>query len=124
MVPLGEAERKNRPFLEEPGCSLFRLLILTHPDGAQAQDGHLEAVPVAQAVEGQKFGIFTVAGRVPATVGIAAGIFLGRQQLGKDLLLADEFDKLTVPDLLAVIIENPGLAHLFEEGHSIVHDGS
>ncbi len=45
--PLGEAEREDGAFFQELGGLPLGLFVRAHPDGAQPQNGHLEAVPVA-----------------------------------------------------------------------------
>ena len=55
-----------------------------HPDGAQAEDRHLEAEPVPQAAEDREFRILVIAGRVPAAgVRIAPCILFGNERLGE-----------------------------------------
>ncbi len=53
VLPLGEAEGEDPAVLQVLGGLLLYLLVLAHPDGAEAQDRDLPGVPVGQAVEGR-----------------------------------------------------------------------
>ncbi|MCK7514229.1 MAG: hypothetical protein MZV70_66235 [Desulfobacterales bacterium] len=122
MRSFGQTKGEDRSFFEQLGSLFLGLFIRAHPDGAQAQDADLEAVPVTQPVKGQQFTVFAVAGRVPAAVRITAGILARGEQLGEDLFFADKIDEFAVPDLLIEILRESGLTHLFEEGNGFVHN--
>ena len=121
VCSFGETESKDRPFPEKLGRFLLGLLVLTHPDGLQAEDGHLEAIPVTQAIKDQEFAVGDVAGRIPTPIRITVTIGLGCKQLGKDSFFFNKIDKLLVSNLFIEILEEPGLPHGFEESDCLCH---
>ncbi len=121
--PLRKAEGEDGAVLQKSRRFLFGRFVTAHPDGAKAENGHLEAVPVAEAVKGQQFAEFAVSGRIPAAVGIV-GVFLRREQLVEDLLLFQKIEELPVPDAAPVVLRQLGLAHpIFKKIDGLVHDG-
>ena len=118
----GQAEGEYAPFVEEPGGLFFDRLVVAHPDGSQAQDGHLPGVPVGQPVEAEDFVEVAVALGVPANVRVSPAVCGWCQQGGKDLVFLNEFDKVGVPDPLMVVLLELGLAFVFEKGDGFFHD--
>ena len=124
VCSFGETESKDRPLPEKLGRFLLGLLVLTHPDGLQAEDGHLEAIPVTQAIKDQEFAVGDVAGRIPTPIRITVTIGLGCKQLGKDSFFFNKIDKLLVSNLFIEILEELGLPHGFEESDCLCHNAS
>src|SRR5690606_18582273 len=94
MSSFGQTKSKDRSFFKQISSLFLGLLIGAHPYGSQSQNGHLETIPVTQAVESQQFAIFTVASRVPTAIRITTPILAGSKKLRKDLFFTNEIDKL------------------------------
>ena len=76
MALLGQAEAEHLALLQLGGRLALRVLVVTHPDRAQAQGGDLEGVPVAQPVEADDLGELADPVGVPAAVvgAVSAGV--------------------------------------------------
>ena len=67
---LAEAEGKDTARFQQFGGARFDLLVVTHPDWAQAQDGDLPGIPVLQSVKAQHLIEGAIPVGIPALVAV------------------------------------------------------
>ena len=116
----GEPEGEHLPGLQLRGGLALRLLVVAHPDRAQAQGGDLERVPVAQPVEADDLGeLADPVGVPPAVVG---AVLRRRQQRCEDALAAKVVEEVRVPHPVVVVGLQPGLSPGLEEVDGRGHD--
>src|SRR5439155_25182942 len=113
VLLLGQTERKDAAVPEPLRRPTLHGLVAAHPDGAEAEHGHLPRVPVLEPVEREDLRELADPPGVPARSGRAvAG---GRAHRREDPLLLDEREEVRVPDAGVVVGLEPALAFPLEE---------
>nr|BFE73348.1 hypothetical protein GCM10020092_066490 [Actinoplanes digitatis] len=114
VAALGEPERHDVPVGEQPRrvCPGDRVGAL--PDRAEAEDGDLPGVPVAEAVEAEDLAQGRVAGGVPPLGGFVA---VGRrgQERREQAFLGGEVQEVAVPGPVDVAAQELLLTAVLEE---------
>ena len=98
MGLLGQAEREHAALVEDLRGAGLRRLVVALPDRAEAEDGDLPRVPVAEAVERQHLAEGADACGVPATA-----LRPRREEGGEGLLRRHEVQEVGVP--LALVVD-------------------
>src|SRR5207247_7816063 len=113
VLLLGQTERKDAAVPQLLRRPALHGLVAAHPDGAEAEHGHLPRVPVLEPVEREDLRELADPPGVPARSGRAvAGGCADRRE---DSLLLHELEKVGVPDADAVVGLEPALAFPLEE---------
>ncbi len=111
VAALGEPERHHVALGQQLGGPRPDGLVLALPDRAEAQDGDLPGVPVAEAVEAEDLVQLGDPGGVPALVRVGRG---RRQELGEQAFLGGEFEEVGVPAAIDVGVDQRLLAARLE----------
>jgi hypothetical protein len=110
VLLLREAEREDRPVLEQLGGATARRRVLALPDRAEPEDRDLPRVPVRESVEPCDLAERGDAGRIPPLVRITAGLGRWGQHRREDALALDELQEVGIPGALVIVLLERDLA--------------